>query len=255
MASFVGAFRFQLQVIRSEPDYLLPLLVSGLYAVVFLMIVRHAGREDLVSNALVAPVLIGLWGLSLNISGEIVDSERWNGTLELTIAAPAGLAFVVLARTLAVTALGLVVFVEIWLLARAGFGIEIVVRHPAAFALTLVATALAMAGTALTMAALFVLTRSARTFQNSLSFPFYVLGGVIAPVSLLPSWLRPLSGAVFLSWSADLFRGSLEPGPVARLPLRLAVLLVLAGLGFAAGRIALERIVRRVRSDGTVGFA
>src|SRR5919206_1750350 len=255
MSSFVGAFRFQLQVIRSEPDYLLPLLLSGLYAVVFLTVVRHAGRSDLTANAVVAPVLMGLWGLSLGISGEIVDVERWSGTLELTIAAPAGLAFVVLARTLAVTVLGLVVFVEIWLLARVGFGVEVVVRHPLAFAPTLLATALAMAGTALTMAALFVLTRSARTFQNSLSFPFYVLGGVIAPVSLLPAWLRPVSAGVFLSWSADLFRASLAPDPMTRLPLRLAALLALAALGFLAGRIALERIVRRVRSDGTVGFA
>jgi ABC-2 type transport system permease protein len=255
MSSFVGAFRFQLQVIRSEPDYLLPLLLSGLYAVVFLTVVRHVGRSDLTANAVVAPVLMGLWGLSLGISGEIVDVERWNGTLELTIAAPAGLAFVVLARTLAVTVLGLVVFAEIWLLARVGFGVEVVVRHPLAFALTLLATALAMAGTALTMAALFVLTRSARTFQNSLSFPFYVLGGVIAPVSLLPGWLRPVSAAVFLSWSADLFRASLASDPVTRLPLRLAVLLALAALGFLAGRIALGRIVRRVRGDGTVGSA
>ena len=255
MSSFTGAFRFQLQVIRSQPDYLLPLLVSGLYAVIFLTIVRHAGRVDLIANALVAPVLIGLWGLALSISGEIVDVERWNGTLELTLAAPAGLAFVVLARTLAVTAVGLVVFVEIWLLARVGFGVSLVVRHPTVFALTFVATALAMAGTALTMAALFVLTRSARTFQNSLSFPFYVLGGVIAPVSLLPAWLRPVSAGVFLSWSADLFRATLAPDPVGRLPLRLAVLLALAGAGFAVGRVALERIVRRVRRDGTVGFA
>jgi ABC-2 type transport system permease protein len=255
VSSFLGAFRFQLQVIRSEPDYLLPLLVSGLYAVVFLTIVRHAGRDDLLANALVAPVLIGLWGLSLSISGEIVDVERWNGTLELTIAAPAGLAFVVLARTLAVTTLGLVVFAEIWLLARVGFGVEIAVRHPGAFVLTLLATALAMAGTALTMAALFVLTRSARTFQNSLSFPFYVLGGVLVPVSFLPGWLQPITKGVFLSWSSDLLRSTLHAGTIHHLGFRLAMVLALGGCGYALGGWMMERFLRRVRATGDLGHA
>ena len=56
------------------------------------------------------------------------------------------------------------------------------------------------------MASLFVLARNAVTFSNSASFPFYVLGGILVPVSLLPHWVRRSSSIVFLSWSADLLR-------------------------------------------------
>ena len=113
----------------------------------------------------------------------------------------------------------------------------------------------AVAGTALIMASLFVLTRSARTFQNSLSYPFYVLGGVLVPVSYLPDWLRPLSSGVFLSWSADLLRASLAPAPVHRLAFRLAMIVLLGLAGLALGRLALGRILDRLRTSGELGLA
>src|SRR4029079_2495697 len=97
---------------------------------------------------------------------------------------------------------------------RLVFGIGVDVRHPWVFAATLVCTGLAMAGTASVMSGLFVLTRGARSYQTSLSAVFYVLGGAIVPVSVLPGWLRALARLVFLSWASDLLRASLSPARV-----------------------------------------
>lgn len=255
MRAFLASFRLQLRLIRGDPDYVMPLATAPFYAIVFLAILRHADRGDLAEYALMAPVLIALWHLSLTVSGETVADDRWLGTLELAVAAPASFAASVVGRVVAVTAVALLAFGEVWAVARAFFGISIEFHHPLAFGLTLAATALAMAGTALIMAALFVVTRSARTFQNSLSFPFYVLGGVLVPVSFLPDWIEPLSAAVFLSWSADLLRDSLDPAPVHDLAARLAMVLVLGAAGFAVGRLLLERLLRRVRATGEIGLA
>jgi ABC-2 type transport system permease protein len=255
MRMLVAGFKLQLQLMRADPDYVMPLATAPFYAIVFLAIVEHAGRGDLTAYALMAPVLMTLWQLSLLTSGETIAEDRWTGTFELAVAAPASLSVALLGRVLAVTGVALLSFVEVWLVARLLFDAEIVFHHPAAFVLTLGTTALAMAGTSLIMAALFVITRSPRTFQNSLSFPFYVLGGVLVPVSYLPDWIEPLSTLVFLSWGADLLRDSLAPAPVENLALRLLMVVLLGVGGFLVGRLLLERLLRRVRQSGEVSLA
>ncbi len=253
--AFLAAVRFQLELMRGNPDYWLVLVTTPFFLVIFLGIVRHAGRADLTAVAVPAPVLIALWSMALFVAGEVVDSDRWYGTLEAVVAAPVGLTVLVLGRVAAVTAVSLLSVVEVFLVAQAGFGVHVVPHHPVALALGLVATALAMTGTSVAMAGLFVLTRTARTFQNSSSYPFYVLGGVLVPVSFLPGWLQPVSKAVFLSWSAGLLRDSLRPGPVQQVPLRLGAIVALGVAGFLLGRYLIERLLRRVRGLGSLGHA
>lgn len=255
MRGLRAAFLLELRLLLTDPTHLMPLLTVPMFAIVFLAIVRQAGRGDLVSSALLAPVLMALWQLSLFVSGEIVAEERWLGTVEPALATPARFPGLVFARVLAVTVVSLVAAPEVLLVGRVVFGAGIHVYHPVPLVLALLATAFAVSGTALVMAALFVLTRSARTFQNSLSYPFYVLGGVFVPVSVLPAWIRPVSSVVFLSWSADLLRASLRPAAVHDVALRLAAICGLGLVGLAVGLLVLGRTLRRLQQDGTLGVA
>lgn len=134
-------------------------------------------------------------------------------------------------------------------------GAPVAVAHPVLLVATVAVSAAAMTGTATLMAAVFVLTRSARTFQNSLSYPFYLLGGVLVPVALLPEWVQAPARLVFLSWTSDLVRDCLAAGPVRAAGLRLLVVAVLGGIGLALGRRALTGAVTRLRSTGTVTHA
>lgn len=249
------SFRLQLQIIGTNPDYFLALAIAPLATVVFVSFVRHAGRNDLLAFAVVAPALISLWRTSIMASGEIVNEDREEATMEPTIATPVAYSTVVLARVLAVSTVGLTGFPVVWLVARVLFGVHLVIDHPVVLALTLVAAAFAMSGTAVVMAALFALARSSRIFQQSLTYPFYVLGGVLVPVSLLPAWVRPLSRAVFLSWTADLLRSSLSPATVTNVVPRLGAVVGLGLAGFACGTVLLRRILDRVRSLGTMTYA
>ncbi len=255
MRGFRGAFRMQLSESRHKPGDLQVLATVPLFTVIFLAIFQHAGRDDLAGYAILAPALIAVWGMALLVSGEIIDTDRHYGTLESIVAAPARFAIVVLGRITAVTVVSLLGLAESWFVARVVFGVTITIHHPGVFTAALAATAVAMAGTAVIMAATFVLTRTARTFQNSLSYPFYVLGGVLVPVALLPDWLQPVSRLVFLSWAADLLRDSLEREPITGAGWRLAVILGLGAAGYALGRLLLARMIRRVRLTGTIGLA
>ncbi len=248
-----GAARLQFQIVRADSGYLNEILANPFFAVIFLGIVRAAGRKDLTAFAIVAPVLITLWGMALEISGDIVDSDRAVGILEGVVATPAGFPTAVLGRVLAVTAMSVVTVAETWLVARFGFGVDVTLEHPGVLAATLAATGLATVGTALIMAGVFVLARTARTFQNTMNYPVYLLAGVIVPVSYLPDWLRPLGRVIFLSLSADLLREGLSPEPLDDVLPRLGVILLLGAAGLALGRMALQIVLRRVRALGTVG--
>jgi ABC-2 type transport system permease protein len=248
-ALLAGA-RVQLRFLRAYPDALIPFFTAPLFTVIFMMVFRHSGRSDLTGYAAIAPVFIALWWLALFQSGWVIQTDRWSGTIELLVAAPSSFAANVLGRIVTTTMLGVASFGEAWLVARVIFGAAVTVHHPWTFVATVVVTLAAMAGTAVVMAGLFVLTRSAATFSNSASYPFYVLGGILVPVSLLPSWLRPVSSIVFLSWSADLLRATLRPGSIHHVAFRLGMIAMLGACGFIAGALLLSWILHRVRGNG-----
>src|SRR5690242_2945419 len=104
------------------------------------------------------------------------------------------------------------------------------------------------------MAGLFVIARSAATFSNSASYPFYVLGGILVPVALLPGWIQPVSTVVFLSWSSSLLRKSLSPAPVSGLALGLSMIVVLGLAALALATLMMVRIQHRVRRTGELSL-
>jgi ABC-2 type transport system permease protein len=250
MKGFLAGFDLELRVIRSGLDSLLPLFTAPLFTIIFLTIVRHGGRQDLQPDALMAPVLMTLWWFALFQGGNLITGDRWQGMLEWVLAAPTGFASVILGRVAAIMAFGFVGFFEVWGVSELVFGVGIPFEHPLELLLTLVATMFAMCGTAVVFAALFVMTRNAYTFINSASFPFYVLGGVFAPIAILPGWIQPVSSVIFMSWSADLLRASLKPAPIGDLWLRLGMVLLLGAVSFAIGRAVLAVVTRRMRVNG-----
>jgi ABC-2 type transport system permease protein len=254
MRGLWGAIRLQFRIVTADRSYLNEIVANPFFAIIFLGVVKAAGRDDLTSFALVAPVLITLWGMALEISGDVVDYDRSAGILEEVVAAPTPLSVVVFGRVVTVSALSLVAVIETFAVARFGFGVTVPLEHPMLLIVTLVLTTLAMTGTALIMAAAFVLARSARTYQNTLNYPIYLLSGVLVPLSFLPGWLRPVGRCLFLSWSADLLRASLRPGPVDGALAGLGMVLLLGAAGFVVGRALLARVLQHVRQLGTLGF-
>lgn len=251
--AFAGAVRIQAPLLLRTPTFLMVQVTVPAYTVIFLSVTTDADRPDLAGAAVLAPVLIALWGFAIWVSGMIVRADRWYGTLEGTVATPTSYATVLAARVLTVTAASGIAFAEAWLTAWIGFDVVVRIHHPWVFVATAMASLLAMAGTAVILGSLFVLSRVANTFASSVSYPFYVLGGVLVPVALLPAWIQPASRLVFLSWSADLLRASLDPGPVVAAGPRVAAVVVLGLAGWGAGAWLLRLVLHRVRVTGELG--
>lgn len=254
MREFRGALALQLRLIASRPNDLMLLWTTPLATIVFISIFQHAHRGDLGPYAIVAPAMMAVFQMALFVSGEIIASERQNAVFEATLTTPARFPAVLFGRTLAVTIVSFLALAES-IIVGVLFGVVVDVHHPLVFAGTLVTTAFAMTGTAVAMAALFVVSRNVRTFQNALSYPFFVLGGVVVPVTFLPLFLQPLSRVIFLSWSSQLLRDSLAMPAVTDAWGRLGAVVGLGLLALIVGELLLRWTLKRTRVDGTLGLA
>jgi ABC-2 type transport system permease protein len=212
----------------------------------------HAGNRTAVTDAVLAPGLIGLWLISISLAGQVINEDRATGRFELLIGAPVSFSAVLLGRLLVVIPVGMLTLVESWLVAAVGFGRVTRVADPALFLLGFALTCFAMVGTATLLATLFVLSRALELFQSLLTYPVYILGGVLVPTALLPGWLRTVSRLMFLSWSSDLLRDTIR-GTDRSWFLPAAAIALLGGAALVAGIHLTHRVVDRARRSATVG--
>lgn len=242
-------------MLTRQPSTLFAVWLVPLQTLGYLAIFRFGGRDDLDLYAVIAPAVIALWALALMLSGEVIANERDNQSLEAIAAAPARLELVMAGRVALITVASWLALPLSMLTGWACFGVPPTLAEPGVFALTYLAMSLATVATALLFAVFFVNSRSPRIFQNSLSYPFYVLGGVLVPVALYPEWVQALSRGVYLSWSADLLRGAATGTGLEGWPWRIGVVLALAVVTYVVARGMLALTLRNARREGRLGLA
>jgi ABC-2 type transport system permease protein len=255
MAIVLAALRAQFQQTQRNIMDVYWLIVMPFFAIVFTSIVLQSGRTDLVGHSLVAPLLIAVGQMGFYTASELLAREREAQTLELNVAAPVSFGLVLGSKITVITSLGLLGFLESWLVTWLVFGIAIPVHHPVILVATLLATTFASTATALITAAIFSLSREVRAAQNSITYPLYVLGGVLVPVSYLPESLQPISRIIFLYWSADLLRDALRVEDLSFPFARLSMIVLLGLASGALGAWLLYRMLDHLRKEGTLGLA
>jgi ABC-2 type transport system permease protein len=251
----VGAgLRLQVAVVRRTPAQLLVLVTAPLFSAIFLSLAVHQGTTSRVAAAVIGPGLMGLWLISLDVAASVLSEDRFAGRLELFLSTPASLSLVILGRILAVSVVGIAAFAESWLVAQLAFGLHVPLRHPGLALLALVITVLTSSFTATLLASAFVLSRSLHVYQNSMTYPFYILGGVVVPLTVLPGWIQPISKVVYLSWCADLLRNSLSAVHQQDVGLDIGMALGLGIVALAAAVLLTRHILDMLRRNATAGM-
>ena len=159
--------------------------------------------------------VIGLWSTATCAAG-IIGFERHKGTLVHLVMAPVGALRSLAAVVSAAASFGLASFPVAWLTwAALDASIDFDpmgwarLGRIAVGALTLWCGALA---TSLVVAALFVLTPNAISYEGLLLVPAFLLSGVVFAASAIPSWLAVPSRLLPLTVPVDLLMGR-SPGP------------------------------------------
>ncbi|MGW6412502.1 ABC transporter permease [Streptomyces vinaceus] len=246
-----AAARAQGVILVRSPGMLATLAVIPLYSLVFFHFLQSHHRGELATTVALTAFVMSLWAHAVFVAAEVVDDDRADGTLELSLLTPDRYLLALAVRTFTTTLLALPVLFEVVLIGRGLFGLDVALRSPvAALAVTVLLIA-GCASAALLVSGLMIKARGARTLQNSLTYPFYLLGGLILPVDRLPAPFDFLAKGFFLSWGTDLLRDA-AAGPVPHLAQRMGVLCALILVQTLLGMFLLRRVLASVRSGKVV---
>ena len=178
----------------------------------------------------------------------LVTRDKYQGTLVGIVLCPANRLALFVGRSLFQIVVSLLIVSVGILMAATLFGIPLGNANYAGLILSLSLTAVSMVGFGLLVSSVGLYLRTVTNLSNVLLFLTVLVCGVNFPVSQLPSWLRPVSYAIPLTYGLSAVRNAIQGAPVASiLPLLLKEVAV--GLGLVAGAYGVltsfERVLRR----------
>ena len=249
-----ASFRLAAQTFVADPQWLIPSIVAPvIFALAAYEMYRGSGPV-LVLYAILGAGMMSMWGQTLYGSGWAIGQDRFLGTLEPVLGAPARYLWVVAGRVLWNTLIGLAGGALVFLVIAATYHAPLPLQDPLLFVSLFAFVIATLATVGLLFSALFVLTRYGGFIQNIGEFAFYVATGCMFPVVLLPFWTTPLSLLFPPTWALDALRYVGVPGyrglSWGLLP-DLVGALVLSVAYAAAAALLFERVVRHVLAQGT----
>jgi ABC-2 type transport system permease protein len=231
------------------------LLISVLQPVIFASIAffmfESGSREGTLLYVALGAGLMGIWSSTLFGSGGLISWQRWQGTLELLVAAPAPIIVVIVSMTLATASIGLYSIVATLFWGRLFFGVPLEFAHPFQLAVALPATVLCLGMLGLVLASTFVLARNANAFSNLLEYPVWLATGLLVPLTLLPGWVEPLSWVLAPSWGIRATRGAALGGGAW---LEIGMCLLLGAVYLAVGVVCFRNFERLARQRATLAL-
>ncbi|MBK6015423.1 ABC transporter permease [Streptomyces sp. MBT53] len=240
------------QLSRSPLEIVISLVDPLVYATLAVYLFRVGGERHSVIEAAVGAGMMAVWASVLFGSGGAVQRQRWQGTLELLMLAPRRPALCFLPITLATAVIGVYGLLATLLWGVVVFGMPLQIANLSAFVVAVLGVVASLGMMGLLLASLFVLLPNANALANTLSYPVWMLSGMLVSLSVLPGWTTPLSDVLPTTWGARAVRQAAEGGPV------WPSLGVGVGLGLVclvAGTVSMTRMERRARAAATLGLA
>jgi ABC-2 type transport system permease protein len=242
--------RLQLRMSLRRLEDVLPLFAVPLGTVVSMAVVCHLNRPNLMALPLTAGILMSVGQMAFFVGAEAVEGDRMDGRFDAFIGVPMPYSVQLFLRVWILSLVGLLGAAETWMIARFAFATSVPIAHPVLLTATIFTTSIAAAGTGVLLSAFFSMGKTARTFQNAVSAPLYLLGGVFVPTSFLPAGLQVMSKSIFLFWAAKLVRASLGYGQIGNWWISLAAICALGVAAFLAGHVVTVRMSQRLAVTG-----
>jgi len=228
-----SGFVMNMKMLGTSGFFLLTSVVQPvIFATIAFYMFQSGGRSGTLLYTALGAGMMGVWSTTLFASGGMIQWQRWQGTLELGVAAPPPMALVYLPFSLenAVTGAYALAATLVW--GRIVFGVPLELAHPWLFTLALVATVVALGLMGLVLASTFVLYRYANAMANLLEYPVWIASGLIFSTAILPVWTRPISWVLPPYWGVLALRRAALGGDVWG-PLGMVILLGAASLAIS----------------------
>lgn len=242
--------------LKSLTNSLFFVLVSVIQPVIFASIAffmyRAGSREGTLLYIALGAGLMGIWSSTLFGSGGAIQWQRWQGTLEIVVAAPAPFLLVIVPLTVATASIGLYSIVATLAWGRVFFGVPLEFVHPWQLAVALPVTVLSLGMLGLVLASTFVLYRQATAFSNLLEYPIWLVTGLLVPLSLLPGWVSWIAWTLAPTWGVRAIRDAAIGGSSAWPEIGMAAALAVVYLGL--GALCMRNFERLARQRATLSL-
>jgi ABC-2 type transport system permease protein len=247
-------FAFSLKNLTMSSFFILVSVLQPLIfaTIAFYMFKAGASDRSLLYVALGAG-LMGIWSSTLFGSGGLIQWERWQGTLEILMAAPVPFVLVLLPATLANAAIGIYSLSATILWGKLFFSIPLELAEPFLFAIAIPTAILGLGLMGLMLASTFILYRNANALSNLLEYPVWLVTGLLVPVALLPDWAAPISWVLAPTWGMKAIRtaalGGGDPLPNILMTVALGIVYLVVGA------VMLGHFERLARQRATLALA
>ena len=197
--------------------------------------------------------MMGVWSTTLFGCGGAIAWQRWEGTLELLVAAPSRYDLVLAGQTLGASTFG---FYSVGATLAWGvllFGMPLSASFPMLLPVALAAAIIALGAMGMLIATSFVLYRHANALSNLLEYPVWIVTGLVVPLSTLPAWIGPISWLLAPTWGMEAIRGATigDSAPI----LAIVLCLVLAVVYWLLARLVLVYVLNKARRDASLSLA
>ena len=237
---------------RSTFNTLLGVIYPLFFATVAFFMFQAGDDPKPLLYASLGAAVMGIWGTTSTAAGASLAQQRWHGTLELLVAAPASFALILLPTTIAMASIGIYSMASTLLWGWLVFGIELTIDSPLAFVLAIPATVVSIGALGFLLAVAFVRFRQAWALGNMLEYPVWLISGFLVPLALFPAWVRPISWALAPTWGINAIRDAALGGS-AWPDIGMALAL---GAGYVAiGILLLNRALDAARSKATLALS
>ena len=221
-------------------------------AVLALFMLRDLGG-DYAMFVVVGSGLTGLWSSLLFISGNSINAERWQGTLESLVAAPTPIEVIVFGKNLANVVQSLLSMTASYLLASLLFGYTLKMVAPLLFISSVLLSIFAFISFGLIIAPLFIMCRGIQQWQNAMEFPVYILAGFLFPIAMLPDWTTPVSYILPPYWAARALHESSTGGAdIEKILLAWGLMLLFSAVDLFIASKLFKVMLTKARVDATL---
>lgn len=208
---------------------------------------------DFFSFVLIGIALTDYLTISTNTFAMEIRKAQMVGTLEALLTTPTSITTILLCSycySLLTTTLRIVLYL---LLGTLLFHSQMYVSDPLAVALAFFLTLLPFFGLGLVSGAFILIFKQGSPISALLAMSSGLLGGVIYPVAVLPSWLKPVSSLLPITHGLEAMRQALLNGATTNdIKGQLFILLLFTLVLLTVGYLAIRYGLKVARKDGSL---
>lgn len=240
------------QILMFKMTWRIPVVLGVVQPTVLLLVTLSLPAQ--VTSAYASRVSIGVlltsfWSFTIWTCAGILQRERSEGTLAPCLISVRDFRLILVGKSLGASAMSVLIILATVGAVLAGFGRPLRLDHPGWLLVGMAALLLSGLALGVGLSSLFVLTRFGPQLSAALMYPVFLLGGLLTPLSTLPSGIRWLSWGISLRWTKA-FLASAATGAPNLFALGMVVALT-AGYAVAAA-MAFNRFSALARKEGTI---